>query len=84
MIPNTSKALRPFQWEVVICSDTFQFHTPFMKGDPLWLEFGKLRNEMVDKLIDLRRKYSWFVINNEKQLSFMKGYAGDYEILNIS
>jgi len=24
------------------------------------------------------------VINNEKQLSLMKGYAGDYEILNIS
>jgi len=24
------------------------------------------------------------VINNEKQLSFMKGYAGDNEILNIS
>jgi Fe-coproporphyrin III synthase len=58
MIPNTSKALRPFQWEVAICRDTFQFHTPFMKGGPLWLGFGNLRNEVVDKVIDLRRKYS--------------------------
>jgi hypothetical protein len=54
----------------------FQFHTPFMKGDPLWLEFGELRNEVVDKLIDLRRKFPDFVINSEKQLSLMKGNWG--------
>jgi Fe-coproporphyrin III synthase len=54
----------------------FQFHTPFIKGDPLWLEFGKLRNEVVDKLVDLRRKHPDFVINSEKQLSLMRGNWG--------
>jgi len=47
-----------------------------MKGDPLWIEFGKLRNDLVDRLIDLRRKYPNFVINSEKQLSLMKGNWG--------
>jgi Fe-coproporphyrin III synthase len=37
-----------------------------MKGGPLWLGFGNLRDEVVDKLIDLRKKYSDFVINSEK------------------
>ena len=55
MIPNKSKALRLFRWEVAICHDTFQFHTPFMKGGPLWLGFGYLRDKVVDKLIDLRK-----------------------------
>jgi len=39
-----------------------------MKGGPLCLGFGNLRDKVVDKLIDLRKKYSDFVINSEKQL----------------
>jgi MoaA/NifB/PqqE/SkfB family radical SAM enzyme len=54
----------------------FQFHTPFMKGDPLWLEFGQLRNDLVDRLISLRKRHPDFVINSEKQLSLMKGNWG--------
>ena len=55
------------EWVGKVNKIGFQFHTPFMKGDPLWLEFGKLRNDLVDRLIDLRRKYPDFVINSEKQ-----------------
>ena len=40
-------------------------HT-IMKGGPLWLGFGNLRDKVVDKLKDLRKKYSDFVINSEK------------------
>jgi MoaA/NifB/PqqE/SkfB family radical SAM enzyme len=54
----------------------FQFHTPFIKGDPLWMPFGEKRNEVVDKLIRLRKKYPNFIINGEKQLSLMKGNWG--------
>jgi MoaA/NifB/PqqE/SkfB family radical SAM enzyme len=54
----------------------FQFHTPFIKGDPLWMPFGEKRNEVVDKLIRLKKKYSNFIINGEKQLSLMKGNWG--------
>jgi hypothetical protein len=61
------------EWVGKVNKIGFQFHTPFMKGDPLWLEFGKLRNDLVDRLIELRRKYPDFVINSEKQLSLMKG-----------
>ena len=50
----------------------FQFHTPFVKGDPLMLPFGKKRDEVIDKLIALHKKYPQFVINNEKQLLLMK------------
>ena len=54
------------EWVGKVNKIGFQFHTPFMKGDPLWIEFGKLRNDLVDRLIDLRRKYPDFVINSEK------------------
>ena len=61
------------EWVGKVNKIGFQFHTPFMKKDPLWLEFGKLRNDLVDQLIRLRKKYPNFVINSEKQLSLMKG-----------
>jgi Fe-coproporphyrin III synthase len=64
------------EWKDKVNKIGFQFHTPFVKGDPLMLPFGKKRNEVVDKLIALHNKYSKFVINNEKQLLLMKGNWG--------
>ena len=29
----------------------FQFHTPFMKNDPLWIPFGEERTRVVDEII---------------------------------
>jgi len=60
------------EWRGTVNKIGFQFHTPFIKGDPLWLPFGEKRNEVVDKLIALRRKYPDFVVNGEKQISLMK------------
>ena len=54
----------------------FQFHTPFIKDDPLWMPFGYTRSEVVEKIIGLRKKYSDFVINGEKQPTLMKGNWG--------
>ena len=31
----------------------FQFHTPFMKGDPLWLPFGKERDQVIDDILEM-------------------------------
>ncbi|HEY7108319.1 MAG TPA: radical SAM protein [Nitrososphaeraceae archaeon] len=64
------------EWHGIVNKIGFQFHTPFMKGDPLWLKFGELRNSIVDELILLRRKFPNFVINSDKQLSLMKGNWG--------
>ena len=64
------------EWRGKINKIGFQFHTPFMKGDPLWIEFGELRNKIVDDLIELRRKYPKYIVNPEKQLSLMKGNWG--------
>ena len=54
----------------------FQFHTPFIKGDPLWMPFGEKRNQVVDKLVVLKNKYPNFVVNGIKQLLLMKGNWG--------
>ena len=54
----------------------FQFHTPFVKGDPLMLPFGQVRNQVVDKLIELKEKYPNFIVNPIKQLLLMKGNWG--------
>ena len=64
------------EWKDKVNKIGFQFHTPFVKGDPLMLPFGKRRQEVVDKLIALHKKYPKFVINNEKQLLLMKGNWG--------
>jgi Fe-coproporphyrin III synthase len=66
------------EWYGKVNKIGFQFHTPFIKGDPLWLEFGDIRNQVVDKLIELRKKYPSFVINGEKQLRLMKGNWGGH------
>ncbi len=64
------------EWREKVNKIAFQFHTPFIKGDPLWLPFGEKRKEVVDRLIALHSKYPDFVVNSEKQLSLMKGNWG--------
>jgi Fe-coproporphyrin III synthase len=54
----------------------FQFHTPFVKGDPLWLPYGEKRNDVVDKLIALKKKYPDYVVNPVRQITLMKGNWG--------
>ncbi len=51
----------------------FQFHTPFMKGDPLWMPFGKQRTRLVNELIRMSEdEYRGYVINPKSQLELMK------------
>lgn len=51
----------------------FQFHTPFGKGDPLWLPFGEERTKVVDDIISMMDKYSnRYIINPKSQLELMK------------
>ena len=64
------------EWKNKVNKIGFQFHTPFIKNDPLWMPFGDKRTKVVDNLISLRKKYPHFVINGEKQLSLMKGNWG--------
>jgi len=64
------------EWKGKVNKMGFQFHTPFVKGDPLWMPFGEKRNEVVDKLIALKERYPDFVLNGENQLSLMKGNWG--------
>lgn len=64
------------EWMGTVNKIGFQFHTPFIKEDPLWIPFGEKRSNMVDDIIELRRKYPDFVINSEKQLTLMKGNWG--------
>jgi len=64
------------EWKDKINKIGFQFHTPFIKNDPLWLPFGETRNEVVDRIISLKKKYPNYVVNTEKQISLMKGNWG--------
>lgn len=50
----------------------FQFHTPFMKNDPLWMPFGEERSRVVDEIIEMQKKYPDYIINPRKQLELMK------------
>ena len=64
------------EWRGKVNKIGFQFHTPFVKGDPLWMPFGQERDKVVDKLITLRNQYPDFIINDKKQLLLMKGNWG--------
>lgn len=64
------------EWQDKVNKIGFQFHTPFAKGDPLWLPYGDKRNEVVDEIIALKKRYPDFVINSSKQISLMKGNWG--------
>jgi MoaA/NifB/PqqE/SkfB family radical SAM enzyme len=64
------------EWRGKVNKIGFQFHTPFVKGDPLMLPFGDIRNQVVDRLIERKKKYPQFIVNPIKQLSLMKGNWG--------
>jgi Fe-coproporphyrin III synthase len=64
------------EWQDKVNKIAFQFHTPFVKGDPLWLPYGEKRNGVVDKIILLKKKYPNFVLNTVNQASLMKGSWG--------
>jgi sulfatase maturation enzyme AslB (radical SAM superfamily) len=64
------------EWQGKVNKIGFQFHTPFVKGDPLMLPFGELRNQVVDKIIALKKEYPDYIVNPIKQLTLMKGNWG--------
>lgn len=45
------------EWRGKVNKIGFQFHTPFVKGDPLRLPFWAVRNGVVDRIIEMKRKY---------------------------
>ncbi len=49
-----------------------QFHTPFMKNDPLWLPFGEERTRVIDEIKQMKKKYPDYIINPDGQLDVMK------------
>ncbi|MGZ5500415.1 MAG: radical SAM protein, partial [Nitrososphaeraceae archaeon] len=64
------------EWKDKVNKIGFQFHTPFTKDDPLWLPFGKIRNNVVNDIISLKKSYPDYVANSETQISLMKGNWG--------
>ena len=61
----------------------FQFHTPFMKGDPLWLPFGEKRTKLVDEIIEMKQEYGDYIINPNSQLELMKKSWGGKDIVPV-
>ena len=60
------------EWKGIVNEIGFQFHTPFTDNDPLWLEYGETRNKVIDKIIELHKKYPDFIMNTDEQLQLMK------------
>jgi MoaA/NifB/PqqE/SkfB family radical SAM enzyme len=64
------------EWHGKVNKMGLQFHTPFAKSDPLMLPFGENRNQVVDRIVELKKKYPDFIVNPVKQLLLMKGSWG--------
>ena len=55
----------------------FQFHTPFMQGDPLWVPFGEERTKVINEIIDMKEnEFKDYIINPTSQLELMKSSWG--------
>lgn len=60
-------------WKDITNKIGFQFHTPFMKGDPLWMPFGDKRTKVIDEIISLKKnELKDYIINPISQLELMK------------
>jgi len=64
------------EWRGKVNKIGLQFHTPFVKGDPLMLPFGELRSSVVDTIIAMKKKYPDYVVNPVSQMALMKGNWG--------
>ena len=65
-------------WKEYAQSINFQFHTPFMENDPLWIPYGDKKNAILDDILHLKKKYPEYVINEENQINLMrKPWGGD-------
>jgi len=64
------------EWNDIAYEIAFQFHTPFSMNDPLWLPYGEERNQVIDKIIHMKKEYNGFISNSPKQLNMMKGPWG--------
>jgi len=60
------------EWHGLATMMSFQFHTPFSYDDELWIPFGNMRNEVIDKLLKLKAKYPSSFLNTEKQLEVFR------------
>lgn len=45
------------QWKDKVNKIDFQFHSPSLKNDPLWIPYSEERNKIVNELIQLQKKY---------------------------
>jgi MoaA/NifB/PqqE/SkfB family radical SAM enzyme len=61
----------------------FQFHTPFMKDDPLWLPFGEKRTKLVDQIIEMKKEYGDYIVNPDSQLELMKKSWGGKGVVPV-
>ena len=61
----------------------FQFHTPFIKDDPLWLPFGEKRTHLVDEIIRMKQEYKDYIINPTTQLELMKKSWGGKDVVPV-
>jgi MoaA/NifB/PqqE/SkfB family radical SAM enzyme len=61
------------EWHLYSNKIGFQFHTPFMKNDPLWLPFGKERDAVIDEIISYKKNgFNDYIANPKKHLEIMK------------
>lgn len=59
-------------WVELAYSIAFQLHTPFGWQDPLWIPYGKERDWVIDKIIEMKKEYNGFILNKTRQLNLLR------------
>jgi Fe-coproporphyrin III synthase len=59
------------EWHGIVNKVAVQFHTPFVKGDPLLLPFGEERDKAIDKLLEMKKRYPDFIVNHPKHIRLL-------------
>lgn len=60
------------EWIDYALEMAFQLHSPFSLSDPLWIPYGKERDWVIDKIIELRKEYRGFIMNQKRQMEMLR------------
>ena len=60
------------EWIDLAYEIAFQLHTPFSLNDPLWIPYGKERDWVIDKILQMKKEYNGFILNKPKQLNMLR------------
>lgn len=60
------------EWKEIVHMINFQFYTPFIYDDSLWVPYGKKRDAVIERILKLKEEYPNLLLNTRMQLDLLR------------